>query len=403
MDIFKTVYGNEETDRRRLNNSLETLKNHKEISKKNKELIIDFIERCLKSSHRPKPIKPKRAGKYSIIMRNLVLKLGKDLDKATKEDLEILVEWLEKREDFTDWTKHDYKVALKKFYKTMYGDPDDPMFTPKIVRFIRTTMDDKPIANPKELPRPEEINKMVSTATHIRDKAFVRTIFETGMRIGEMLKMKINDIDLAEGYIWTEGVKTKWSNRVVPIEDSIPLLSQWIDSHPYKDNKKAPVWVSVQAKYGRENDETIKYYPPITYARARDLLKEIGKMAGIDKRLNPHAFRKGSATSKGSKMSYTDLCVTMGWKIGSDEASTYVRPTREDLKNGSSNTNLKKKCFVCDKDNDSTTVACIYCGSNMKKDEKEQLLLKILMKPHIKEAIKKEMMGEDLFKALVKA
>ncbi|RLG70969.1 MAG: hypothetical protein DRO11_05300 [Methanobacteriota archaeon] len=46
--------------------------------------------------------------------------LGKDFDKATKEDIERLVKRLE-RSDYSAWTKHDYKVALKRFYRWLNG------------------------------------------------------------------------------------------------------------------------------------------------------------------------------------------------------------------------------------------------------------------------------------------
>lgn len=54
-------------------------------------------------------------------MQQLSLMLRKPFEKATKEDIIKLVEKIEKKQDWSDWTKQHYKVTLKKFYKWLRG------------------------------------------------------------------------------------------------------------------------------------------------------------------------------------------------------------------------------------------------------------------------------------------
>ncbi len=395
-------YGHHSIDGKRYENQIIKLREDTALSERNRQLILQFAENCLSKQHRPKPIKHKRVLKYMTSLKIMSKELNKDFDKATKEDLKPLVNWIDTRQDMGEWWKHDYKVCLKKFYKTMYANEDDIAFVPEQVRFIRTTADDKPIADPTSIPKPDDVNKMIQAATNTRDKALIRVLFETGMRIGELLKMQIKDIDLSEGFVYCKGSKTKWSNRTIPIRESIPLLALWLENHPYKNDKEALVWVSNQPRYVFENDERRKIYTPVGYNTIRDMLLDVAKHAGVDKKVNPHNFRKASATEDGKYMSYTNLCVIKGWKIGSDQAATYVRPTKEDLRSAKDNgteepkikTNQPQQC-VCGLVCDPAAKFCLKCGHNLNKQdalekaEKEKKLLELLMRPEVFEILRK--------------
>ncbi len=54
------------------------------------------------------------------LMRIIGIALKKPFEKTTKNDIQKFLSDLEQR-DFAEWTKHGYKVALKKFYKWLSG------------------------------------------------------------------------------------------------------------------------------------------------------------------------------------------------------------------------------------------------------------------------------------------
>jgi hypothetical protein len=47
--------------------------------------------------------------------------LGMNFKDAGKEDLVHVIAKIEARQDFSDWTKCDYKLILKLFYQWLYG------------------------------------------------------------------------------------------------------------------------------------------------------------------------------------------------------------------------------------------------------------------------------------------
>jgi hypothetical protein len=74
-------------------------------------LILDFADNCFTER-----LDQHRILKYISVLKIIALKLQLDLDKVEKRDLFIYISELE-RSDKSQWLKHDYKVALKKFYK----------------------------------------------------------------------------------------------------------------------------------------------------------------------------------------------------------------------------------------------------------------------------------------------
>jgi len=116
--------------------------------------------------------------------------LNKPFEDAAKEDILKLVQKVE-LSDYSDWTKHDYKAMLKIFYRWLRGTEEYP----EEVKWIRPGRRRKKIL-PEELLTEDEVKKMVQVARNQRDKAFVLVLYESGCRIGEILSLKIMNVQL---------------------------------------------------------------------------------------------------------------------------------------------------------------------------------------------------------------
>ena len=57
-------------------------------------------------------------------LKKIAEMLGKDFDEADREDIVEVVRRIEARR-ISAWTKHDYRAALKKFYKWLKGGGDE--------------------------------------------------------------------------------------------------------------------------------------------------------------------------------------------------------------------------------------------------------------------------------------
>lgn len=117
---------------------------------------------------------------------------GISLRGARKEDLVELVGWVERRQ-ISDWTKHDYRVALKKFYKWLNGGEAYP---PE-VKWIRV-LSERSSKLPDELLSEGDVERLIDAARHPRDKALVAVLYESGCRIGELLTMRMKHAKFTE-------------------------------------------------------------------------------------------------------------------------------------------------------------------------------------------------------------
>ena len=131
----------------------------------------------------------------------------------------------------------------------------------------------------------DEIERMTEAARTPRDRAFVSVLYESGLRIGEMLSLKIKNVHLEEhGTILT--VNGKNGIRRVRVTSSFQKLANWIKIHPLREDLNATLWISLRT---RARDKTLKGKTVNT------LLKDLAKKAGIEKRIYPHLFRHSRA------------------------------------------------------------------------------------------------------------
>jgi integrase/recombinase XerD len=85
---------------------------------------------------------------------------------------------------------------------------------------------------PKSLPRaidPPAVRQMLSVIDHVRDRAIVLVLLRTGMRIGELLDTRLQEVDLSEQKIEImEAQKTRVGRVVYLSEDACVALRQWL-------------------------------------------------------------------------------------------------------------------------------------------------------------------------------
>ena len=80
----------------------------------NQQLVSEFLSSLPSLSRR-------RVDKYKYRMGKISRNLGKPFDSVTKEGLRRYVEEINSSPDFKDWTKQDYRIFLKKFFRWLHG------------------------------------------------------------------------------------------------------------------------------------------------------------------------------------------------------------------------------------------------------------------------------------------
>ncbi|MFH1978455.1 MAG: site-specific integrase [Candidatus Aenigmatarchaeota archaeon] len=351
-DIYNTI--------RRYTNHLNKIP-HWDTAENNKELILNFLKKT-----EIEGIGLVQRVKYVDAFRTLLTAVNKDMTKFTGKDLE---EFLYHMRIYKPKTRHTRWYSIKKFFR--YIDKKD------IYNNIEPHFDKKGMKLPEELLTEDDIKKMISAANNIRDKALISVLYESGARIGELLTRRRKHITFDDyGAVMT--VDGKIGMRRVRLIHSVPLLANWMENHPKRDDDNVFLWISM-------ND----YTNPVKYMAIANMLKLTAKHAGIKKRIYPHIFRHSRATYMANKLTEQQLKVYFGWTGDSAMASTYVHLSGRDVDNAILELNgIKEKteengngfkvknCPRCRVNSDPSSKYCNRCG--MVLDDNEAFDLKDL-------------------------
>ncbi|MEM7826047.1 MAG: tyrosine-type recombinase/integrase, partial [Candidatus Aenigmatarchaeota archaeon] len=259
-----------------------------------------------------------RIEKYWSFLKTIHEKLGVCFDKAEKGDLERLVIEVDSNNKWSEWTKIDFKRIIKFFYRWLKNGSLEGEY-PSIVKWIKVKMKRNNQKVPDQVLTKEEVELLASKAGNLRDRALVLVLYESGCRIGEFLNMRIKDISFDQYgcYIMVSG-KTGW-RRVRIVEYSKDLL-KWLDSHPFKSDPEAYVWVNLE-NFG-------KVISPNAVNR---LLKNLARKSGIAKPIHPHAFRHARATHLAKQLPEAIMKEYFGWTMDSKMASVYYHLSGRDV------------------------------------------------------------------------
>ena len=153
-------------------------------------------------------------------------------------------------------------------------------------------------ASPR-LPRPEqkvldvltreEIQTMENAAKTERDKLIVRVLADCGLRLGEVLALRAEDLWEPRRAEFALKVRGKGSrDRVVPLAPGLyRRLRRYLGARGAE--RRDPVFVALRK--GADGA-----YPPLTKSGLEQAIRAIAREAGIEKRVYPHVFRHSFAT-----------------------------------------------------------------------------------------------------------
>ena len=305
---------------KQIKNSLSRIETNTKISAGNKKIILEFHMKLL-SENLSKP----RVLYYLCRLSMIATWIKKDFDKAAKNDIEEVMRKINEME-YTEWTKKDYRVTLKKFYKWLKGCNERGSYPPE-VSWINTNISTDRQDLPHNLPNEEDVKKMIEKAEHPRNKALISSLYESGCRVGEIASLRVGDINFDE-YGAFMIVKGKTGSRRIRLVFSSPILASWINIHPEKNNPSAPLWVVLGTTKNIKEKSTDKKYHnnwsyELKYRAIATMIKRTAVKAGIKKKVNPHAWRHARATFLANKLTEQQLKHLFGWRQSSKMAAIY--------------------------------------------------------------------------------
>lgn len=318
------------------------------ISNKNKKLIFNFMNDMIADG-----LSKARILKYLVFLKKIIIIVNKDFDKITEADVKNFVMKIE-TENYSLWTKHDYKVIIKKFIKWIKKTEEYP----KEVSWLKTSIKQSGKILPEDILTPQEIIKLIKTARNARDKALVSILYESGMRIKELLTLKIRHIEFDSfgARIICNG---KTGMRRIRIVSSVVYLKKWLNEHQMNNDLDCPLWLSWNRIIKDKNilKDNLRV---MGYRRTRDILKDLAQKCKIQKRVNPHSFRHARATHLANKLTEAQMKEFFGWTQSSEMASIYVHLSGRDTEDAILKIYGKKKPEKADKDELSEKI-CQNC------------------------------------------
>lgn len=157
--------------------------------------------------------------------------------------------------------------------------------------FISTPKTRRELPDVLTVDEVERIIGVVDTTTvkGRRDRAMLEMLYSCGLRVTELISLKMSDLFLGEGYIRVMGKGSK--QRLVPIGSvAMEWLMQYLDDRREMLKDKGGKGGSEQTLF-LSNRRT-----KLTRVMIFTIIRKAASDAGITKRVSPHTFRHSFAT-----------------------------------------------------------------------------------------------------------
>ena len=204
----------------------------------------------------------------------------KELLKIESSDIK---KFLEKENNKSSKTRAHYITVLNNFYTFLINESIinyNPLENIKLPKIEKKLPDYLTI---------EEVDKLLdislNTAYDYRNKAMLETLYATGIRISELINLKVSDIDFNECFIRIMGKGSK--ERIVPFND---ICKEYLEK--YINIYRLELLKHKDSEYIFINNLSKN----ISRQGFFKILKEICVKQGIKKNVSPHLLRHSFAT-----------------------------------------------------------------------------------------------------------
>ena len=202
----------------------------------------------------------------------------------TYENIQEFLFHLSKKK-FSERTQARWISSIKAFFKYLVEDEareDNPatlLEGPKLGLYLPDTLSFDDV---------NRIIKAINISTDLgrRNHCMIEVLYGCGLRVSELIDLKMSNINFKESYLKVEGKGEKV--RFVPLAAyTAELIKQYIKEirSKYKINKKCEDILFLNSR-GSSMSRVIVFI----------IIKELTEKAGINKKISPHTFRHSFAT-----------------------------------------------------------------------------------------------------------
>lgn len=207
---------------------------------------------------------------------------NKDISSIDIDDLKRYVKYLNNQE-LNELSISRNISCIKSFYKYLNiekiidNNPSDSLFLPKVRKKLPNTLSEEEVDRLLDI----KLTDMFS----YRNKAMLEVLYATGLRVSELVNLKMENIDFESDIIRTYGKGNK--ERVIPIGEYAKIyLEKYLNEYRYQ-----------MLKHG--NNEYVflnNHGKNMTRQGFFKIIKQIANDAGIKKEISPHILRHSFAS-----------------------------------------------------------------------------------------------------------
>lgn len=194
---------------------------------------------------------------------------ARDISLLTKEEIEGFVYHLVKKHNISETRQNQIINAIKFFYEKVLGKP----------REYYNIQRPKKTMNLPNVLSPLEVKSLINTPSNLKHKAILYTIYSAGLRLNEVIQLRIEDIHSDDGYLFIKGAKGKKDRKTVLSPVLINLLRK------YYVKFKPAYWLFEGQDGGQYSKSSVN-----------KIFRSAVKVSNINPWATPHTLRHSFAT-----------------------------------------------------------------------------------------------------------
>ena len=192
-----------------------------------------------------------------------------DLKKLDKEKIESYIFYLIEKYKIGESKQNTAINAIKFYYEQVLGMPREyyDIQRPKKMKTLPNVMSE------------EEVLKLINFPENLKHKAILYTIYSCGLRVSELLNLRIKDIHSDEGFVFIKGGKGKKDRHTVLSDNLLHLLRQYFRQY------KPSYWLFEGQDGGKYSAKSVQA-----------IFKKAREGTGVNPWATPHTLRHSFAT-----------------------------------------------------------------------------------------------------------
>lgn len=381
-------------------NRIQSYRKKLESRIKNKNNLKSF-EEFLDEYSTERSLSKQRISKYYYIFSDILEEYPGQLNNPKQKDILQYIKSVgnatvseESKTDRIVMLKTYYKWFKDKYRKTISEENQDALYwlLEKGGKGYNYKKDKNKLTE-KEILTEAELKRILTNCFSNRDKAIISMLWELGIRAGELLNLKIRDIEPFENGYQVDIRVSKTDKRKLYLINGAPYLQTYLAEHPTKKNKESYLWITDKErpkgkeqaipikKSSKRKGEYTSYIVPLGYDGLVRQLKRLAERSKISKKVHPHIFRHTCATIK-ANLGWNEAKMNswFGWSMNTRMAGTYIHKSGIALRRiaeESTGVTTKKefkdealkpiKCPSCNITNEATNMFCKQCHTQLTK------------------------------------